>query len=97
MPIPNQPVTILGAIKHEDLVKTTRWNSKRPSEWLTLNMAWFVGARQAVLMLSETADVLVFSHTTIFRVCCGQRRMTRLIQAVRNSIVTQISQGKQYL
>ncbi len=69
--IANQPITWqqLNAFRHLDVVKTTCWSSNRASErgrkgfkrlW-TWNGCW---CRRAGLSISQTADLLGFSHTT---------------------------------
>ncbi len=71
--IDNQPITWqqLNAFRHQDAVKMTFWSSNRASEWgkkgalSDFECGMFVCARRAGLSISETADLLGFSHTTI--------------------------------
>ncbi len=63
----------LNPFRHLDEVKTTCWSSNRASEGKKGDLSDFergmvVGARRAGLSISETADLLGFSHTTISRV-----------------------------
>ncbi len=74
--IANQPITRqqVNAFWHLDVVKTTCWSSNRASKWVRNgNLSGFehrmvVGARQAGLSISKTADLLQFSRTIISRV-----------------------------
>ncbi len=69
--IANQPITWqqLNAFRHLDVVKTTCWSSNRASERGRKGICDFErGMVVGGLSISETADLLGFSRTTISRV-----------------------------
>ncbi len=70
--IANQPITWqqLNACRHLDVVKTTQTEHQNGEErdLSDFERGMVVGARRADLSISETADLLGFSLTTISRV-----------------------------
>ncbi len=84
--IANQPFTRqqLNAFIHLDVMKMTCWSSNRASERGRKGFKWserglVVGARRAGLSISQTVDLLGFSHTTIssvYRERCEKEKIS---------------------